>query len=263
MRYKFQPENTNHYTIITKAYWWQKKQTILLAIIVLSLLVVFIVFQQQQKRKLAELSKKDLENKQTKLELKAVYAQLNPHFIFNALSSIQGLINKNQIDEANKYLTEFSTLLRSALKNTDKELVPMSVEIQIMETYLNLEQLRFLFQYKIVVPDNINTNALELPPLLLQPIIENAIKHGVSAMNEKGTIDIEFSKKESDLIISIEDNGTGFDTDNIRSVGVGLKLTKERIQLFNQNSTEQIIFLTIESNFGNGTTVFLIFKNWL
>ena len=229
----------------------------------MSFLVVFFVFRQQQRRKLSAIAKKDMENKQAKLELKAVYAQLNPHFIFNALSSIQGLINKNQISDANKYLAEFSTLLRAALKNTDKELVPLSVEIHIIENYLNLEQLRFPFLYQIVVADNINTNALELPPLLMQPIIENAIKHGVSAINEKGRIDIEFSKKETDMMIRIEDNGTGFDTDNIRIAGVGLKLTKERIHLWNQNSTEQKILLAIESKIGKGTTIILIFKNWL
>jgi len=178
------------------------------------------------------------------------------------LSSIQGLINKNNIIEANAYLSDFSTLLRSALKNTDKELIPLSVEIQIIETYIKLEQLRFPFQYQLTLANDINADTIEIPPLLMQPIIENAIKHGVSSMNEKGNVQIGFSSKDSDLIIRICDNGNGFNN-AIQQDGVGLKLTKERIHLWNQNFREQPILLTIDSAVNTGTIIILILKNWL
>ncbi len=262
LRYKFQPENINHYTIKVKPHWWQTNRFWFTTGFSTFLLIVFIVFFVFKKREQLVLQKNEAERKQAQLGLKSIYAQLNPHFIFNALNSIQGLINKSDIANANLYLSEFSNLLRESLKNNDKEFVPLNTELKTLETYIKLEQLRFRFNYTFSVDYNLNTNAVELPSLLLQPLIENAIKHGVSALYENGFIVINFYARDKNLLIDIIDNGKGFDT-TVATDGFGLKLTNERIQLLNQSIKKQQISLSIESNNTVGTTVHLIFENWL
>jgi len=221
-----------------------------------------LLFYFFQKNKVQQLQKKENEKKQAKLELKAIYAQLNPHFIFNALNSIQGLINKSEVTQANMYLTEFSSLLRESLKNNDKEFVPLNTEIKTLVAYLKLEQLRFRFNYSFTIDTHLNADAIEIPSLLLQPLVENAIKHGVATLYESGLININIYKNNKDLVIDITDNGKGFDS-TILSGGFGLKLTRERIQLLNLSFKEQPATLTIESNSTKGTIVHLTFENWL
>jgi LytS/YehU family sensor histidine kinase len=187
---------------------------------------------------------------------------LNPHFIFNALNSIQGLINKNELTSANLYLTEFSSLLRESLKNNDKELIPLNIELKTLETYIKLEQLRFYFNYSFQIDPNINTNTIDVPALLLQPLIENAIKHGISSLDKNGFISISIHQKEKNLVIEISDNGKGFVSSN-KTNGFGLKLTNERIQLLNQSYKEQPIKMLIDSDASKGTVIHLVFENWL
>jgi LytS/YehU family sensor histidine kinase len=105
-------------------------------------------------------------------------------------------------------------------------------------------------------------NEIEIPSLLLQPLVENAIKHGISSLYEKGNISIKFSRNFKDLLISINDNGVGYNVSD-SSTGLGLKLTKDRIQLLNKTFNENFIEFSIESEQNKGTTVHLIFKNWL
>lgn len=262
MRYKFQPENVNHYSIKIAPHWWQTNQFNFITGVLLSLLLIFLVFYSFKKREKLKLQKKENERKQAQLELKAIYAQLNPHFIFNALNSIQGLINKNELSNANLYLTEFSSLLRESLKNNDKEFIPLNTELKTMETYIRLEQLRFHFNYNIQLDPNINVNAVEVPVLLIQPLIENAIKHGVSALDKNCFININVQQEHKNLLIEIRDNGKGFDT-SASTKGYGLKLTNERIQLLNQTYKGQPVHLDINSKLHNGTIVHLLFENWL
>jgi hypothetical protein len=186
IRYKSTPGNIMTYRFQTLPRWYQtgKYRFILGGVIILVLFALLFLLSrirlQKEKKKTAYLQ----------YGLRSIRAQLNPHFIFNALSSIQGLINKNDIPAANHYLTEFSSLLRESLRNNDKELVPLDAELRILETYLKLEQLRFHFQYEIIVDEAIDKNAVEIPALLLQPLIENAIKHGVAGLQEKGRVTI-------------------------------------------------------------------------
>jgi len=262
LRYKFQPENINHYYIKVEPHWWQTNRFSLIAGVLTSLILIFIVFYLIKKREKVKLQKKETERKQAQLELKAIYAQLNPHFIFNALNSIQGLINKKELSNANLYLTEFSSLLRESLKNNDKEFIPLITEVKTLETYIRLEQLRFHFKYSFQIDPNINTNTVDIPALLLQPLIENSIKHGISSLDKNGFISISLQQKDKNLFIEISDNGKGFEIGN-KTNGFGLKLTNERIQLLNQSYKEQPIQMSIKSDAENGTIVHLIFENWI
>ena len=153
------------------------------------------------------------------LELRAIRSQMNPHFIFNALSSIQNLINRSANQEANKYLIDFSRLLRKVLATSEKKLVPLSDEIEQLQLYLKLEQLRFPFSYSLTVDNNIEPDAIEIPGMLIQPFVENAVKHGI-APRGTGEIIIRLSLQDQLLTIDIIDDGPGIETEAEGGFGI-------------------------------------------
>jgi two-component system, LytTR family, sensor kinase len=258
-RYKSQPDTINVYSVDVKPYWWQTLWFKIVAII-FSLLILFVlIFYFYRNRKKQQLLKQQEETEKRILELKAIRSQLNPHFIFNSLSSIQGLINSNKIDDANYYLAEFSNLMRNTLIESDKLYQTLQKEIELLETYLKLEQLRFQFKYEMNVAANIKTNEIEIPSLLLQPLVENAVKHGVSELREKGKVSILFFTTANNLIAEIKDNGSGFNNKN-KAEGFGLKLTYDRIVLLNKMNKDQIIDKKI-FRINNETVIQIIFKN--
>ncbi|MFM9910383.1 MAG: sensor histidine kinase, partial [Chitinophagaceae bacterium] len=258
IRYGSQRHNTISYPFRIKPFWYQRPVTRMIFVILAGLLffLIYRLWKQKQITRSEKLKKEKLHT-----QLKSLRAQLNPHFVFNALGSIQGLINNNQIDNANHYLTEFSSLLRESLKNKDAENVPLSEEVKLLETYLSLEQLRFHFKYTISVQDSLPANEIEIPSLLIQPLVENAIKHGAGPLYEKGVVEIHFSINKSDFRISIVDNGSGYAASS-PSNGFGINLVKERIMLLNESLSNQKIHLSFESNKINHTSVQLIFENW-
>ena len=261
MRYSAQREHVTEYPFQIKTPWYESNAFRILAGILscasLGFVIFFILHIKQRQKAEKELSKKT----KLQLELKAIYAQLNPHFIFNALSSIQGLINKQDIKGANSYLADFAGLLRESLDNSNKELIALKQEAAALETYLKLEQLRFGFKFNISVADDINVYETEIPSLLLQPLVENAVKHGISALQEMGTISINFMRKQNDMIVSVMDNGAGFHP-AAETMGFGLKLTRDRIKLLNDLTNWQAISFEIKANDPAGTVAELIFNNW-
>lgn len=153
------------------------------------------------------------------LELRAIRSQMNPHFIFNALSSIQNLINRSANQEANEYLIDFSRLLRKVLATSEQKLVPLSDEIEQLQLYLKLEQLRFPFSYSLTVDKNIEPDAIEIPGMLIQPFVENAVKHGI-APRGTGEIIIRLSLQNQLLVIDIIDDGPGMKADAEGGFGI-------------------------------------------
>lgn len=280
MRFAKQRHNVSTYPFEIKPAWHQTAffRTLAACLLVFLLGIIFLLFRLRLSRQL--LAAEQLRKEKTAAELISIRSQLNPHFVFNALNSIQGLINKRDFANANLYLTEFSSLLRESLKNNEKEFVPLSIELKILETYIRLEQLRFNFHYTISVTPDLNTDTIEMPSLFLQPLVENAIKHGISVLQEKGEIDISFSSSGKDLLVKIGDNGKGFDT-TLPTAGFGLKLTKERIALLRQSLKDQPVSLSIDSgasteaidepanglakepSIRNGTSIYIKFENWL
>jgi hypothetical protein len=258
VRYINHPEIVWKNSFYVPPNWYQTNTFYLIAGFAAALLLMFFLFLLYRERLRKEKERKAKLN----LELRSIRSQLNPHFVFNALGSIQGLINTNEINKANQYLSEFSNLLRDSLKSSDKDFVPLENELKMIESYLRLEQLRFGFQYKINVDDSLNTSEIQIPSLLIQPLIENAVKHGIAGMTENGKIAIDFSRKDKTMYIQINDNGKGFDlSDN--STGYGLKLTRERIHLLNQTHKEEFIAMDIKSEKEQGSNVLLSFKNYL
>lgn len=261
LRYSLQRHNISEYEFTIEAAWHQTATfKIILAILGFGL-VGFIVLLFRSRKQKQNLVTEQLQKQQVQTELKAIHSQFNPHFVFNALSSIQALITKNDLERANKYLSEFSMLLRDSLKNSGKEMVSLVLEIKMLDSYLRLEQLRFGFNYTIDVDESIDQNAIEIPVLLLQPLIENAVKHGISRLYGKGLLAISFKGSIHDMVVTISDNGSGYNTDEV-SGGFGLKLTRERIELLNKMLKDQSIGLSVTSS-PKGTDVKLFFKNWL
>lgn len=261
VRYSVQRQNVYTYTFLVRAAWYQT----LWAKIGLSILgmtaVGFLLLLWRSKKQMRKLKAQGIQKQMVQTELKSIRSQFNPHFVFNALSSIQGLITKNDSDNASKYLIEFGNLMRDSLKASKNEFVSISSEIKILENYLNLEKLRFGFSYNIAMHSGIDANAVEIPGLFLQPLVENAVKHGISALQEQGMLTLAFEKTGNDMIVYVTDNGEGFKT-NDQPEGFGLKLTKERIKLLNETLNEQKIeFSTARVN--ELTQVTIHFKNWL
>lgn len=218
-------------------------------------LVVYIK-NQQTKKKVAEQSK---QKELAQLQLSSVRSQLNPHFLFNALAGIQNLMNKNEIDNANRYLSKFARLTRNVLDS--KELISLTEEKTLLDDYLQMEQLRFGFRYKISASADLDAENIEIPSMLLQPFVENAVKHGIAEKGINGTIKIDFKKQSSDLILSIKDNGKGFDVAKNYN-GLGLALSKSRISLLNTIYKDSPFVLEIQSGI-NGTEITIILKQWL
>lgn len=261
MRYTAQREHVTAYPFEVKTPWYQSDWFHIIGGILIcafgGLILSLLVHFAKKKEAERELAKKT----KLQLELKSIYAQLNPHFIFNALSSIQGLINIQDIKGANSYLADFARLMRESLNNGEKDHTSLDKEVAALDTYLKLEQLRFGFSYQINTDKNINAFDTEIPALLLQPLVENAVKHGVSALQDKGLISINFTRVQNNMLVNITDNGNGFMGDSGKS-GFGLKLTRDRIKLLNEFNREQPVTFEIKSNTPSGTNVELIFNNW-
>lgn len=257
VRYELHPDHVQKHTFYVVPEWYQSKRfkTLVAGLLLLTALTTCLVFYYNHTKKNRR------RREQLSLEIRSIRSQLNPHFVFNALSSIQSLINTNEIRSANLYLTTFSTLLRETLRNNEKEMVPVATEIELLDAYLKLEQLRFDFTFQIDVDEAININATEIPNLLIQPLVENAVKHGVSSLSGAGVIVVAFVKKKGDMEILIKDNGNKF-TEMPNGSGFGLKLTRSRIDLLNQSLKEQPISLAIERR-GGETILSLLLKNWI
>ncbi|RYY23357.1 MAG: hypothetical protein EOO04_14430, partial [Chitinophagaceae bacterium] len=200
-----------------------------------------------------ENKKKTIEFQQqtTELEMQALRAQMNPHFIFNCLSSINRFILINKTEEASDYLTKFSRLMRMALHNSEKSLITLDTELQALRLYLDLERLRFknAFDYSITFVNTIDLNAVHIPPMLIQPFAENAIWHGLMHKTGMGKLEIGLCTENRTLNCTIADNGIGRrmagairrrSGKNDKSMGV--EITSGRLALLNKSKNEPALF---------------------
>jgi len=180
-------------------------------------LTAFLYYRSNRQQKLAN----------NLLALKSLRTQMNPHFIFNALNSVNNYIAKSDERSANRFLSEFSVLMRSVLENSEEDFIPLAKELELLELYVKLEHSRFSdkFDYNIEVDNKIDIDAFQIPPMLLQPYIENAIWHGLRYKEEKGFLKIKVRQVTNDMLeICIEDNGIG------RKKSAELKTTNQRKQ---------------------------------
>ncbi len=170
------------------------------ALLVLAIASFFVYRSGNQKRKANQL-----------LALKSLRSQMNPHFIYNSLNSVNNFISRSDEKAANKYLSEFSRLMRSVMDNSKHDFIPLNSEIETLKLYLSLEYERFKdkFEYRFEVDPEIHTESCFVPPMLIQPFIENAIWHGLRYRNSKGLLTVNIQKNKKNIHIIIEDNGIG------------------------------------------------------
>lgn len=205
-----------------------------------------VKYETEKKEREAEF----LRLQTTELQLKALRAQMNPHFIFNSLNSIQGYISGGNHEQATTFFAKFSRLIRNSLEFSEFEVIPLEEEIKFLRDYLELEKERFRgdFDYAIRIDDDVEEDIMGIPPMIMQPYIENSVKHGVRDV-KSGFVDISIRMESDDILLCIiEDNGVGravaaerqqdYQAQTHRSMGA--TITKQRLDLFNQSSRVQI-----------------------
>lgn len=213
------------------------------------------------------LKKVQIKNK--KIALQSLRREMNPHFIFNSLNSVNHFIATNNELEANQYLTKFSKLMRGVMENSSEDFIPFQQELDLLQNYLALEKTRFSdkFDYEIEVDESLNTQSLKVPGMLIQPFLENAVWHGLRYRTEKGFLSLKFEKNNDSLNIFIEDNGIGIEeskkqkTEHQKSrKGRGMKNTLERIALLNDLYKQNIECKITDKKEESGVFVEISFK---
>jgi two-component sensor histidine kinase len=260
-------------SLIVQPYWYQKRQivtlltilliiTIAIGIIGIILLTRYLVAKSNEKRRF-----------QTELELRAIHSQINPHFIFNTLSTALFFISKERTSEAYNHVSKFSKLLRGYLKFSRERFITLADEIELLRQYIELQVARFQssFTYHIDVDLEISPSHIMIPSLLLQPLVENAINHGLFNKGDNGILIIKFQKGsiDSELICIIDDNGIGREKAQAlanklkeNKPSYGSTLTRELIDVFKKYDQMDISIRYIDKQPPEmGTTVELVIKN--
>jgi tetratricopeptide (TPR) repeat protein len=202
-----------------------------------------------QKQKIeSQMTEIELENQKSELEMKALRAQMNPHFIFNSLNSINRFILQNNRHQASEYLTKFSRLIRMILQNSQSHFITLESELEALALYLEMEALRFNFHftYKISYKKNLEISLIKVPPLIVQPFVENAIWHGLMHKEEPGHLFIGVEELEDLLIFTVRDDGIGREQSSLlasksatKHKSMGLKITSDRIAMLYKNNSYQ------------------------
>lgn len=262
--------------IVVQTPFWRSTWFMVTAILLTALTAWFIgtrhnraIIRKEKLRRLAEQQLLDLEQK-------ALRTQMNPHFIFNCLHSIQSFILDEDAENANKYLSRFASLIRQTLENSLQSSISLADEIKYLATYLQLEQMRSPsgFEYRIETAADLSPETVSIPVMVLQPFVENAVRHGVQAVNgREALINIYFSINNHELVCRIEDNGIGRQRASLQKNSapgthrsLGMQLTYERIELINTSSekkiTVEIVDKVNEANEPYGTDVIIRFPNF-
>lgn len=245
--------------------WWFT----LIIVIGVSTIIILIfrvrLFQIKRKQQLEFEGKVEI----SKSELKALRAQMNPHFVFNSLNSIQHYILNSKGEEAVRYLSKFAKLIRLILQNSEKAVVTINEDLESIILYLELEKMRFenKFNYSITIHPGVNADYDEIPPMLIQPYLENAILHGINPKEGEGKIEIDIQIFNQFIKISIKDDGIGrVKSQSLQSLqpaarhkSLGMKITKDRVRILNSihhsNLNVNIIDLYDKKNNAIGTQV--------
>ncbi|MGO4709410.1 histidine kinase, partial [Chryseobacterium sp. 2TAF14] len=231
----------------------------LIAALLILIGLIFFIFRT--------LKKVQIKNK--KIALQSLRREMNPHFIFNSLNSVNHFIATNNELEANQYLTKFSKLMRGVMENSTEDFIPFQQELDLLQNYLALEKTRFAdkFDYEIEVDESLNTQNLKVPGMLIQPFLENAVWHGLRYRTEKGFLSLKFEKNNNVLNIFIEDNGIGIEESKKQKTehqktrkGRGMKNTLERIALLNDLYKQNIECKITDKKDSQGVFVEISYK---
>jgi len=265
---QFGPPLSVHFTI--EKVFYKKNWFVALGIILLLAMALSIYFWRIRQIRKTELLKTKHNAQLTELRMEALRAQMNPHFIFNSLNSINRYIIKSDAKSSSYYLTKFAKLMRLILDNSKSKKVVLSNELEALKLYMEIESMRFdhKFVYEIRIADNVDPNILEIPPLIIQPYVENAIWHGLLPKDSPGKINLDISMENDFLRIELTDDGIGRiksqefrNEQNLTRKSLGMKLTEERLKMATENietaGHQEIIDLYDSSGKPTGTKVIL------
>ncbi|MFN6084779.1 MAG: histidine kinase, partial [Fluviicola sp.] len=249
--------------------WW------FFILCIVSIVLIFYFFYKyiQSNTKKRERKKQENQLMLSQMESKALRAQMNPHFIFNAMNSIQNFLISDQEIEAVTFLGKFARLIRNILESTKSELITIKNEREILETYIELEQLRcsYSFDFEFTIDESISLEASQIPSMIIQPFIENAIIHGLIPLTErKGLLQIYFSQNEENFFCTVEDNGVGRKQAQINNeknrkfhTSMGMGITFDRIEqiqkMYGKTVSIQIIDKPEVENMSSGTKIIINF----
>lgn len=234
-------ESVSRKTIVVQPYWWEI-QWVRILITVVSLILLFLGIRKiiRNVRRKA-IQKSEQEKRASELQLLALRSQMNPHFVHNSLNAIQYYIQRNDVELSEKYLTKFSKLIRMFFDYSSMKTISLQNEIELLENYLSIEKLRFedKITYSILCDEQLKTENPQIPSMILQSIVENAVNHGIFYLPNKGEIQISFSKVDAKHIkVSIDDNGIGYKASLQKKTDVAFaksstRVLQERIRLLN------------------------------
>ena len=266
-------------TIIISPPWWRTWWFRIGSVFFIAFIGSYIIYNRLRTIRLKHEDEKrmlEIEKQMFSLEQTALRLQMNPHFIFNSLNSIQSFVIANDTDKAIHYLAKFSQLMRFILSHSQQSFVPVSDEIKSMSIYLDIEQLRFdnKFNYEFDIDSNIDTEFIEIPPTIIQPYIENAIIHGILNKVENGFIKISLKLlDEKYLLCTVEDDGIGREKaieikahSDLKHKSRGMLITQKRLELLNERDKDMVNVTITDlkdiNNVANGTKVeiIIIFK---
>lgn len=226
-----------------------------IAIFAFTIIIIILISLYQRQYRLKAIQER------TVLQQKLLRSQMNPHFIFNSLASIQNSIINEEPDKASKYLARFSKLVRNILDSSVEEYIPLVEEISTIENYLALQKIRFSekFNYYIEVDEAIDMGNTNIPPMLAQPFIENAIEHGIKHKSKKGKIVVRFKLEDGTIILEVEDDGVGrlkaqeiLLEQNSNHKSLATSITTERIDVLNKKSRRKISMKIFDLKNDNG-----------
>ena len=217
-------------------FWYSGWFIITCLIVLLSFVSLFVKLRIKLVRSQHE-EKSRLIISNSELQLRSLQIQMNPHFIFNALTAIQSFIINKNTGESLKYLGELASIIRTNLENASEEYINLTSEIEFLQKYVDIERIRFNNKLQVYFNNDVGDSSIMIPPMLIQPLIENAIKHGIRRKSGKGIIKVDFNLTGDELSVIVEDNGVGREaakkSDNSGHNGKGLKIINQRLNLLN------------------------------
>jgi ligand-binding sensor domain-containing protein len=252
---------------VSSPYW--KKAWFVSLVIAIFAVAVFLLYRLRLTViREEERSKSELKEKLAEVEMKALRAQMSPHFIFNSLNSINRYIVKSDPETASLYLTKFSKLMRLILDNSNHKMITLEQELNALKLYVELEAMRFnnKFRYSFIVSERVSPGAFGVPPMIIQPFIENAIWHGLLHKDSPGLLEIKIDSFDQGIECIIQDNGVGRKkASELKSKSIssdksyGMKITAERLKMSNDSTISAVEIIDLEDEQGNamGTKVIL------
>lgn len=243
--------------VITPPFW--KTWWFLLGSFAFITIGTYLMYLNRIRRiKNEERAKLEVQKRLAETKMEALQSQMNPHFIFNAMNSIQNYIIDNNTDDALMYMGEFSKIIRQTLNNSSKQRIALSNEIEYLQSYIKLENMRFKNQveFELIIDKELDLFEIEIPPMLLQPFIENVFVHAFDSHSLCPKLIVSFTQSDNYLFCRIIDNGKGMLSGNLNRLHIskGIDLAKERIALFQVENVNPII---VSSTLNHGTTVVL------